>query len=50
MGQNKKESDNLLRCNLLSLSRGVQDEDIIMLSSVLHRYQKLLNTLIFNLL
>ena len=26
MGRNKNESDNLLRCNLLSLSRGVQDE------------------------
>lgn len=28
----KEESDNLLRCNLLSLSNCVQDEDIILIS------------------
>lgn len=39
-GRYKKESDNLLHCNLLSLSAGVQDEDIVLLSYVFDDGQK----------
>lgn len=46
----KEESDNLLLCNLLSLSKSVQDEDIMLLPYVFDDGQKLLILLAFSVL